>query len=86
MAPGGEVGLQRAEVSAAVWHGHHCARGDRQPKANAEYWSTKISRNKERDVAHLTALRADGWNVLTVWECEINNVNLLPRLKRFLGR
>ena len=71
-------------VHGCFWHGHDCARGARQPKANAEYWSAKISRNRERDRAHLAALRADGWQVRVVWECEIRNPGLFARLKRFL--
>lgn len=72
-------------VHGCFWHGHDCARGDRQPVANADYWSAKIARNRERDLQHLAALRADGWKVQTIWECEMRQ-NLLPRLKKFLGK
>jgi DNA mismatch endonuclease (patch repair protein) len=71
-------------VHGCFWHGHGCARGARQPKANAGYWSAKIGRNRERDIKHLAALRADGWKAHTVWECEIKNPGLLARLARFL--
>ncbi|WP_292063526.1 very short patch repair endonuclease [Brevundimonas sp. UBA7664] len=56
-------------VHGCFWHGHDCARGARQPKANADYWSAKISRNRARDAATLTALARAGWRVVTVWEC-----------------
>jgi DNA mismatch endonuclease (patch repair protein) len=72
-------------VNGCFWHGHGCARGARQPKANAEYWTAKIDRNRERDIKHVAALRADGWKVQIIWECETRE-NLLPRLKRFLGK
>jgi DNA mismatch endonuclease (patch repair protein) len=71
-------------VHGCFWHGHTCARGDRQPKTNAEYWSAKVSRNRERDVQHLAALRAGGWQTHVVWECQIEKPGLLARLKRFL--
>jgi DNA mismatch endonuclease (patch repair protein) len=29
-----------------------------------------LTRNKERDAASVEALKADGWHVLVVWECE----------------
>ena len=58
-------------VHGCFWHGHNCKRGARQPKENAEYWIKKISRNQERDAKEQTALRAMGWNVLVVWECEL---------------
>jgi DNA mismatch endonuclease (patch repair protein) len=72
-------------VHGCFWHGHDCARGDRQPKINADYWIAKIARNKARDVEHLAALCAAGWKTHVVWECEIKNPGLLARLKRFLG-
>lgn len=73
-------------VHGCFWHGHDCARGDRQPKTNAAYWLAKIARNKARDAQHLAALRADGWKAHVVWECEIRKPGLLARLKRFLDR
>jgi DNA mismatch endonuclease (patch repair protein) len=72
-------------VHGCFWHGHGCARGARQPKANATYWSAKIGSNRERDIRHLAALRLSGWSVHTVWECEITEPGLLGRLKKFLG-
>lgn len=58
-------------VHGCFWHGHDCARGARQPKANADYWRAKIARNRARDASAQAALEADGWRVLTVWECEM---------------
>lgn len=58
-------------VHGYFWHGHDCARGDRPPKTNAGYWLAKIGRNRERDAQTRQALEADGWTVVTVWECEM---------------
>ena len=58
-------------VHGCFWHGHDCARGARQPKANADYWSAKIGRNRARDLASNAALVAAGWRVVTAWECRI---------------
>ena len=58
-------------VNGCFWHGHDCARGARQPKANAAYWTAKIGRNRVRDAAVRAALEASGWRVVTVWECAI---------------
>ncbi len=58
-------------VHGCFWHGHDCARGARQPKANADYWSAKIGRNRARDAATRDALEATGWRVVTVWECDM---------------
>lgn len=60
-------------VHGCFWHGHDCARGSRQPKTNAEYWTAKIGRNRERDTRNDAALYALGWRVVTVWECDMKD-------------
>src|SRR5690349_582275 len=47
-------------VHGCFWHGHECARGARVPKANAQYWRAKITRNSLRDADNIAALRARG--------------------------
>ena len=72
-------------VHGCFWHGHHCARGARQPKANAAYWSAKITRNRARDEKALRDLSAIGYSVLVVWECETRDEAALEtRLRAFL--
>ena len=58
-------------VNGCFWHGHDCARGARAPKANAEYWRAKISRNSLRDAANAMALKDKGWRAAVIWECEL---------------
>lgn len=55
-------------VHGCFWHGHNCGRGFR-PAKNADFWATKIDGNKARDRRNVRAIRAQGWGVLTVWEC-----------------
>jgi DNA mismatch endonuclease (patch repair protein) len=72
-------------VHGCFWHGHDCRRGDRQPKANADYWRQKIGRNKVRDQSNVKQLQAAGWDVLIVWECEIRKHDeLAPKIETFL--
>lgn len=72
-------------VHGCFWHGHDCSRGNRTAKSNTEYWVEKILRNTERDVQHRSKLKALGWNVLVVWECEIKDAEALSsRLTSFL--
>ena len=73
-------------VHGCFWHGHHCPRGARTPKTHEAYWKQKIARNVARDAANESALLADGWKVLTVWECELKDrASLEERLVDFLG-
>lgn len=73
-------------VHGCFWHGHDCKRGSRKPKANAEYWRTKIERNAARDGATAAALEAMGWRSLVIWECELKDpAAVTQRLRDFLG-
>lgn len=67
-------------VNGCFWHGHDCKLGAREPKKNAEYWRKKISRNRERDAKAQKALRAAGWDVLVIWECQLKDSTMLNKL------
>ena len=67
-------------VHGCFWHGHDCARGSRQPKANADYWIAKIGRNRDRDGRNEASLTAQGWRVVTVWECDLRRPGFGPGL------
>src|SRR5215204_3893132 len=58
-------------VHGCFWHAHHCRRGTVRPRTNNQYWTEKIRSNVERDRKHLTALKAAGWLVMIVWECQV---------------
>lgn len=69
-------------VHGCFWHGcPKCADGRRKPKSNRTYWLPKIRRNKRRDQLHARRLRAAGWKVITIWECEVSNVRKLENLR-----
>lgn len=82
------VGRKKAIfIHGCFWHGHSCPRGRRAPATNADYWRKKIERNRQRDSEHLCELKGMGWDVLTVWECELHDLNkLTASLRSFLGR
>jgi DNA mismatch endonuclease (patch repair protein) len=72
-------------VHGCFWHGHDCARGARVPKANRDYWTAKVARNRARDAQSREALAAAGWRVETIWECELKDAAALEaRLARLL--
>ena len=73
-------------VHGCFWHGHDCARGARVPKANRDYWLAKVGRNRSRDADATARLRAMGWRVETVWECEMKDqAALADRLAALTG-
>ena len=73
-------------VHGCFWHGHACKRGNRLPGTNADYWRTKIKRNVERFSRQLDELADQGWEELTLWECELGReATLVARLRQFLS-
>jgi DNA mismatch endonuclease (patch repair protein) len=66
---------------------HTCQRRRKAPVNHAEYWQAKRERNAARDKRSLRALRRQGWEVLTVWECQTRKADALKdRLTVFLSR
>ena len=64
-------------VHGCFWHGHACPLF-RLPATRQEFWRTKIEGNAARDKAAEAALLADGWRVLTIWECALKGRGRLP--------
>lgn len=58
-------------VNGCFWHAHNNCKLNRMPKSNTDYWIPKILRNVERDETNRVELEKLGWNVITVWECEL---------------
>lgn len=63
-------------VHGCFWHSHDCPKG-RAPKSKLDYWGPKLEANRERDVRKASELQAQGWTVLTIWQCETTNEALL---------
>lgn len=72
-------------VHGCFWHHHEGCSLARIPKSRIEFWTKKLQGNRERDIRDEGALRAAGWRVLIVWECELKDREALSqRLRRFL--
>lgn len=52
-------------IDGCFWHG--CPEHHRKPRANAEYWSAKVARNRQRDEDTDAILTSAGWTVLRFW-------------------
>jgi len=72
-------------VHGCFWHLHKQCHIARLPKSNKSYWTPKLKANAKRDTKNITALKALGWKVLVIWECEVKSPTLPARIKRFLG-
>ena len=77
-------------VHGCFWHGHNCPAG-KLPESNKVFWEKKIKENIERDKRNKKELENSGWNVITIWQCELKNhkirtqtlSDLLNNLKKY---
>lgn len=72
--PGGRIDIAFTRPKIAVfvdgsfWHGHP---GKWQPGRWTGYWDEKIKRNMARDERQNSALAEAGWEVIRLWDFEI---------------
>ena len=70
-------------VNGCFWHKHDCPRFV-WPSSNQEYWKPKILRNVERDKNNCRELSSKGWNVITIWECELKKKDFEGTMERVI--
>jgi DNA mismatch endonuclease (patch repair protein) len=73
-------------VHGCFWHRHPdptCKRA-RLPKTRVDFWETKLTANRNRDLRCQTELRRLGWRVAIVWECELSDIEQLKNRLRGL--
>lgn len=72
-------------VHGCFWHRHEGCLLARMPKSRLDFWMPKLDGNRARDSVKIGQLRALGWDVLVVWECELRHMNaLIARVVAFL--
>ena len=57
-------------VHGCFWHRHEGCRHASTPKSRVAFWTEKFAANVVRDARQEAALRALGWRVLVIWQCE----------------
>jgi DNA mismatch endonuclease, patch repair protein len=68
-------------VHGCFWHRHddpNCKLA-RLPKSREGFWTSKLEGNRERDLLNLQRLHSLDWTTLTVWECELNDMETVSR-------
>lgn len=68
-------------VNGCFWHGHKNCKLFVMPKSNLAYWKPKIEKTILRDRAKKKALVEEGWNVVVIWECELQRERINTTLK-----
>ena len=69
-------------INGCFWHAHQGCSKYSIPKSNVEFWTAKLTRNHDRDIAQHAALESAGWHVIVVWECELAKPVREARLER----
>ena len=74
-------------VHGCFWHQHAGCRNATMPSTRRAFWETKLHGNVERDGRVGDLLRSQGWQVITVWECELSDEDgVARRLKQALPK
>ncbi len=58
-------------IHGCYWHRHQGCKYCYTPKSNVEFWSRKFENNIRNDENNRKLLCEAGWNVITLWECDI---------------
>jgi len=58
-------------VHGCFWHLHDGCKYAVMPKSNVDFWEKKLYGNRERDKKNMQQLEEMGWNIITVWECQL---------------
>lgn len=62
-------------VNGCYWHHHKGCPRATVPKSNRSFWETKFADNRSRDARKVRQLRAVGFRVAIVWECQMGDVD-----------
>lgn len=72
-------------VNGCFWHGHKDCKYFVVPKTRTEFWINKINGNTERDKKHENVLAKMGWNVITVWTCNLKKDKIDGTVNKIKG-
>jgi DNA mismatch endonuclease (patch repair protein) len=67
-------------VHGCFWHQHPGCCEATRPQTNTSYWNKKLDSNVMRDARNCALLKAQGWRVLVIWECETRNKSVIENL------
>lgn len=66
-------------VHGCFWHRHKGCKNSVLPKTREEFWLAKLDGNVKLDKRNAIALKQQGWKVLTIWECEVEEESQLSQ-------
>ena len=73
------------EVRGCYWHRHEGCKDATTPSTNTEFWKNKFAATVARDKRTEQELKASGWKLIVLWECEIINKTFPKLLNMNIG-
>lgn len=63
-------------IHGCFWHSHQNCKYFVIPKTRPEWWLNKLATNYRNDESAKLKLKSAGWNIITIWECELKKMTL----------
>lgn len=73
-------------VHGCFWHRHTGCKYATVPKTRTDWWLNKINTNKANDKKAVQKLIKEGWQIITIWECQLKKDKSAPTLEKLLKR
>lgn len=73
-------------VHGCYWHRHKGCRYAYQPKSRVDFWTSKFEENIRRDRRNVKDLKALGWKVIVIWECQTRSEELCRNIPEFVAQ
>jgi len=67
-------------VHGCFWHRHAGCKYAYTPKSRISFWEAKFKENVQRQNKVVKELDNLGWTVLTVWECELEDISSVEKM------
>jgi DNA mismatch endonuclease, patch repair protein len=67
-------------VHGCFWHSHQDCKYFVVPKSNTDFWLKKLETNRTNDTRNQKMLMDQGWNVITIFECQLKTQKKLETL------
>jgi len=73
-------------INGCFWHGHKGCRYFVLPKTRTEWWLQKIKDTMRRDKEAEVKLNVLGWQVITIWSCELKSKMILETITKIVEK
>lgn len=73
-------------VHGCFWHGHEGCKYFVVPQTRTDWWVNKINGNIANDKKAITALKKEGWKIITLWECNLKPLKVEKTLSSLINK